>query len=97
MPIAIIYGAAALLLIAVAPLPYGYYVLLRLIATCVFAWAAYVAAQRKQAILPWVYGLLALVFNPFIKVFLPKEVWAVVDIGAAALLIFSSRAIRADA
>ncbi|KAI3590245.1 hypothetical protein D9X30_4853 [Cupriavidus sp. U2] len=96
MPVAIIYGASALLLIAVAPLPYGFYVLLRLVATCVFAWAAYVAVQRRQSILPWVYGLLALVFNPFVKVFFPKDLWMVVDLAAAALLIFSRNAIRSE-
>ena len=49
LPIAVIYGAAALLAVAVLPLPYGYYQLLRLVATVVFAWAAFVAFQRGRA------------------------------------------------
>lgn len=93
MPPLIIYSSAALLLFALAPLPYGYYVLLRLVATVVFAWAAYVSATRKHRILPWLYGFLALLFNPFVKVFLPKDLWAVIDVAAVAILLTTRKTI----
>lgn len=93
MPSLVIYLTAGLLLIALAPLPYGYYVLLRLAATIVFACAAYISVKRKHRLLPWIYGLVALLFNPFIKVFLPKEVWAIVDVAAALILLLTRRRI----
>lgn len=97
MPLPAIYICAAMLFIGAAPLPYGYYTLLRLVACGVFAFAAYVAASRKRTVLPWVFGVLALLFNPLIKVHLPKEVWAVVDIAAGIFLLATSKAVREHA
>lgn len=94
MPIAVIYIAAALLFIGAMPLPYGYYMLLRIIATGIFVWAALVAHERKHDALPWVYGVLAVLFNPLIKVHLPKELWTAVDIGSGILLLTTKSTIR---
>lgn len=94
MPLTVIYIATVLLFIGAAPMPYGYYTLLRLIATGVFIWAAFVAHERKFEVLPWVYGVLAILFNPLIKIHLPKELWAVVDIGAGILLLVTKSAIK---
>lgn len=96
MPIAVIYICAAMLLVGAAPLPHGYYMLLRLVACGVFAFAAFVSFDRKHKILPWVFGLLALLFNPFIKVHLPKEVWAFVDVAAAILLLATAKAVKSN-
>ncbi|MDD2468113.1 MAG: hypothetical protein PHI97_29395 [Desulfobulbus sp.] len=89
MPIAVIYITALMLLIGAAPLPYGYYMLLRLVATGVFLWAAFASYERKNQSLPWVFGLLALLFNPVVKIHLPKEVWVGIDICAGLLLLIT--------
>lgn len=97
MPIAVIYAASAMLFIGAAPLPYGYYMLLRLVACGVFAFAAFIAFDRKHKVLPWVYGFMALVFNPIIKIHFPKEMWAVVDIASGILLLATAKAVKANA
>jgi len=97
MPIAVIYAAAAMLFLGAAPLPYGYYMLLRLVACGVFAFAAFIAFDRKHKVLPWVYGFVALVFNPIIKIHFPKEMWAVVDIASGILLLATAKAVKANA
>jgi hypothetical protein len=97
MPAAVIYICAAMLFIGAAPLPYGYYMLLRLVAFGVFAYAAYVAYEKKSKALPWVYGFMALVFNPIVKIHFPKEMWAVVDIAAGMLLLATAQAVRTNA
>lgn len=97
MPIAVIYAAAAMLFLGAAPLPYGYYMLLRLVACGVFAFAAFIAFDRKHKVLPWVYGFMALVFNPIIKIHFPKEMWAVVDIASGILLLATAKAVKANA
>lgn len=94
MPIAAINIAAVLLFVGAAPLPYGYYMLLRIIATGVFVWAAFIAYERKHGSLPWVYGALALLFNPLIKTHLPKELWALVDISSGILLLSTKSTIQ---
>lgn len=97
MPAAIIYIASALLALGAAPLPYGYYTFLRLVACAVFASAAYISLKKKARILAYVYGGLALLFNPIIKIHLPKDVWAVVDIASAALLLATAKHVRTEA
>ena len=95
MPLAVIYAAAAMLGLGALPLPYGYYMLLRLVGCSVFVAAAVIAHGRGRNVLPWVYGLVALLFNPFFKVHFDKEVWAALDVGAALLLLATAGAIRA--
>ena len=94
MPKQVIYLAVGFLLLGVLPLPYGYYTLLRLIACAVFAWAAYVSFENKKALLPWVFIVLALLFNPVIEVYLSKELWAAIDLGSAIFLLIVSPKLR---
>jgi hypothetical protein len=94
MPIAVIYLAASLLFIGAAPMPYGYYTLLRIVATGAFIWASFVTYERKHELLPWIFGLLAVLFNPLIKIHLPKELWAAIDIGAGVLLLSTKAMIQ---
>ena len=91
MPPAVAYIASALLALGAAPMPYGYYTLLRLVACAAFMWAAAASARLPARVLPCVYGVLALLFNPIIKVHLPKEAWAVVDIAAALFLAATAK------
>lgn len=94
MPAVVIYMCAVMLFIGAAPLPYGYYNLLRLVACGVFAFAAFVSFNRKNNTLPWVYGLVAILFNPIIKIYLPKEIWALVDIAAGILLLATANNVK---
>ena len=93
VPIPVIYGTAVLLAVAVLPLPYGYYQLLRLVATGVFAWAAVIAFQRGSAVYGFGFAVLGLLFNPVMPVYLSKALWAPIDVGAAVALVLSKRVI----
>lgn len=94
MPTSVIYIVSGMLTIGSAPMPYGYYTLLRLIATGAFAWAAVVTYERKEEVLPWVFCMLSILFNPFIKVHLPKETWMVIDIVAGVFFLVSKPRIQ---
>ena len=96
MPTVVIYFCAAMLLLAIAPLPYGYYTLLRLVACGIFAFAAFIACERKGKLLPWLFGFMALIFNPIIKVSFTKEVWMVIDVAAAILLVITAKHLRTE-
>lgn len=85
LPLALI--VAAMLVLAVAPLPYGYYTLLRIVVTGALAWGAFVAYLDQQLVLPWVLGLGAALFNPFVPVHLGKEVWMVIDLLTALVVL----------
>jgi hypothetical protein len=93
VPTAVIYASAAMLAAALLPWPYGYYQLLRLVACGVFAYAAYVAFRRERAGYGFGYAILAALFNPFVPVYLSREVWAPIDVGAALWLLVSKKVI----
>ncbi|RCX03548.1 DUF6804 family protein [Marinomonas foliarum] len=94
MPKTLIYIAAGFLFVGVLPLPYGYYMLLRFIACGVFAWAAYIAFEKNENVLPWVFVVLAIVFNPIIKIHFPKEMWVIIDFSSGLLLVLVSGKIQ---
>jgi len=94
MPPPLIYIAAGMLLLGAAPLPYGYYIFLRIVISSIFVWAAIVSSERKNPLLPWLFGFLAILFNPLIKVPFPKEVWVVMDVGAGLLLLATKQSIQ---
>ena len=78
---------AVLLLLCLAPMPYGYYQFVRFVAMVVFAVIAYRFYEEKKNQLAIVFGALALLFQPFIKVALGKAIWNVVDVVVAIALI----------
>ena len=93
MPKAPLFIAAALLLLAVAPLPYGYYTLLRIVVCIVFAWAAVVALSQERAALPWALGFVAVLFNPIVPIHLPKVVWVPIDVSAGIFALWATTAL----
>ncbi|RMD64816.1 hypothetical protein D6833_03830, partial [Candidatus Parcubacteria bacterium] len=86
----VLYTAIGMLLLAIAPMPYGYYTLLRFVATTAFVWGAVTAHKRRRPDWVWPLALFAFAFNPLIPVYLPKGTWVAIDILAAGLL-FAAR------
>ena len=85
---AIWFIPAGMLGLALLPLPYGYFVFLRIV---VCGGTAFLAWQHNTRIGlgVWVFTLggLAILFNPLIPIHLTKQIWAVLDVGAAAILV----------
>ncbi len=83
---------AALLLVAMAPLPIGFYGFLRLVITIAAIWTAIAASKSSQAAWVLVATVTAIVFNPLIPVWLTKEIWVPIDfIGAITMAIAGFR------
>lgn len=78
---------AATLLLCLAPMPYGYYQLVRFVAMVVFGVMAYKYYEEKKNELAITFGALALLFQPFVKVALGRTMWNVVDVVVAIGLI----------
>ena len=77
------------LLICLFPLPYGFFVLIRLISTIVFGYLAYDFYQRGETAKCIVAALIVLLFQPFAKISFEREIWNVIDI-IVALLLFGN-------
>jgi len=82
---AVYYVPAVLLLLALAPLPYGFYTLLRLVVTICAVVIAYHHWQSGGKGVAIAMGFIALLFNPLIPVYLTREIWAPIDLGLAVL------------
>jgi hypothetical protein len=80
-----------LLLACLLPMPYGYYQLVRVVATAAFAFLAY---QERGNNLLWVFIGLALLFQPFEKIALGRTLWNVVDVAVAVFLGWYGRGRR---
>lgn len=81
------YVVGAALLIAVLPMPYGYYQLLRIGVCLAFAALAYDAHSRGRPALYWLWLCgLALLYNPILRVHFERETWAILNVLTAAAL-----------
>ncbi len=78
---------AAVLLLCLAPMPYGYYTLVRILATVVFCIYAYKCYVAKKEGMTWVFVTLVLLFQPFAKIALGRVIWNVIDVIVAIGLI----------
>jgi len=78
---------AAMLLGALAPWPYGYYRLLRLVTCGVAVYVAFTAYSWQKMWAVWLFGFIALLFNPLIPIHLSKELWQPINIICALLFI----------
>lgn len=81
---------ATLLLLCLAAMPYGYYVLVRFVAMilfALFALFAYEKWQKEQPTLAIVFGALSLLFQPFVKIALGRAMWNFVDVVVAVGLL----------
>lgn len=61
-------------------MPYGFYQFFRFVALIGFGVLAYKANEQNQKIEMIIYGGLALLFQPFFKIALGREIWNIVDV-----------------
>lgn len=78
---------AALLLLCLFHMPYGYYQFIRFVAMVAFAIMAYQYAQNEKGEMAITFGALALLFQPFFKIALGRAMWNVVDVVVAIGLV----------
>lgn len=80
---------AALLFGCLLDMPYGYYQLVRFVSMVGFALLSVRAYRKKQDTEMIIYGSLALLFQPFIKIVLGRVLWNLIDVVVGAWLLYS--------
>ena len=94
-PLAVPCGVAAVMLLgALGRWPYGYYTLLRIVTCGAAGYGAFVAYEWQRRMWVWIMVAVAVLFNPVVPVHLTREIWGVIDVGAAVLLVVSVFAVR---
>ena len=82
-------GLAVLLFFCLLDMPYGYYQFVRVAATCVFVLFTIQSYILKSNAMILIYVILAILFQPFEKIALGREVWNVMDVIVGVGLLLS--------
>ena len=80
---------AILFFLCLADMPYGFYQFVRFAGLIGFTVLAYHANQHGRQTEMIIYGGLALLFQPFFKVALGRQMWNIVDVAVGLGLIAS--------
>jgi hypothetical protein len=81
------YSLAALLFLCLLDMPYGFYQFVRLAATVVFVVLGVRALGKNYHGMMITWFALAILFQPFYKIALGREVWNIVDVAVGVFLI----------
>ena len=77
-----------LLFVALAPLPYGYYTLLRIVVTIGAVMGIVLEKDKGNSLWLIAFGIIAVLFNPLIPVFLnDKSIWMPIDFVAGVVFL----------
>lgn len=80
---------AILFFLCLADMPYGFYQFVRFAGLIGFAILAYQANQQGRQAEVIAFGALALLFQPFFKIALGRQIWNLVDIIVGIGLLIS--------
>ena len=69
-------------------MPYGYYTLLRLIVTVGSVAYCVQFLEKKNMNMVYLFGFIAILFNPLIPVYLNKETWLIIDLIVGGIFFF---------
>jgi len=78
-----------LMFLCLLDMPYGFYQFVRFVALIGFGILAYKANEQNENTEMIIYGGLALLFQPFFKIALGREIWNIVDVIVGIGLIAS--------
>ena len=92
MPKVVSYGVVGVILVAFLDPPYyPYYGLLRIIVCSYSVVAAYLYFHDSQANTGILFALIALLFNPITPIGLDREIWLVIDVIVATVVVSKAR------
>jgi hypothetical protein len=75
---------------------FGFYKLLRLVVCGASAYSAFVAGRSRRTGWAWTLGLIAVLFNPCVPVYLSRADWTIIDPVVAVILIISLAFVREE-
>lgn len=78
---------SAALAVALLDMPYGYYVLLRVLVCGVCIYLAIEETKAGRSGWTWVFGGVAVLYNPIFQIHLDREVWSIVNVATIAMLV----------
>jgi hypothetical protein len=86
--------ATIMLLLALAPLHYGYYQLLRLIVCGAALYVSFASFNLQKMWVVWLFCFIAILFNPLIPIHLSREIWQSIDVICAIIFFMAILALK---
>src|SRR4030042_4975609 len=81
--------AIILLLGALGYWAYGYYQVLRRSIMIIGAYSAFMAYEKEKIAWAWIFGIIAVLFNPIIPITFSKNIWQLIDVIVAIIFFIS--------
>lgn len=75
-----------ILILALGTHPYSYYQFLRWVITILGVYSAYLTYEQKDMTWVWIFGIIAVLFNPIAPFYLQKETWQTIDVITAIVI-----------
>jgi hypothetical protein len=76
--------------------PYGYYIVLRWVCCAAFTYLALKALAQGKEGWVWVLGIMAVIYNPIIRIHLTRDIWSAVNIVTLIIAVLSIFVIRSS-
>ena len=80
---------SVLFFLCLLDMPYGFFQLVRIVALIGFGILAYKGNEENRNTEMIIYGGLALLFQPFMKISLGRDLWNIIDVIIAVALVSS--------
>jgi hypothetical protein len=88
--IAWLVAAVLLVFAATGRHPYNFYTALRWICCAVFVYSAFTARETNRVPWAWIFGVLAVLFNPILPVHLRRDTWQTIDWATIAVIVIAA-------
>ena len=79
-----------MLFVCLIDMPYGYYQLVRFVSMLVFVFLGFKELEKENQNIAYLYFGLAILFQPFLKIALGRELWNLVDVVVGIWLMISA-------
>lgn len=97
VPIPLLLLCALLLLVGAATSSYEYLKLMRWVVFLAFAWSGFIAWHSDRKVAVVLHVTIAILFNPFFRPHIAREVWVALDLSAALIAVLIAWATRPQA
>lgn len=94
--IALVVAAAVLFLALFDGWQYGFFTMLRFVVFATTAYVAWMAYEGQKEKWVWVFGFVAVLFNPFFPVHLDRDTWVVIDFVVGVFLLATTFFFKLD-
>ncbi len=95
--IALVVAATILFLALFDGWQYGFFTILRFVVFATTAYVAWMAYEGQKEKWVWIFGFVAVLFNPFFPVHLDRDTWVVIDLITGIFLLATTFFFKLDA